>query len=267
MLENGATGGLDLAPLIALAREAGTATLQFFRRECAVEWKGENDPLTAADRISHDIIVAGLQGLTPDLPIISEEGDLPPYSARANWPRFWLIDPLDGTKEFLKGTTEFTINIALIEGTHPVLGIVYAPAQDLLYAGGRGRGSWKQQGRQAPQRIQSRSWQPGRPARVVESRSHPSAALEAYLQSIDVAERVQTGSSLKFCVVAEGAADLYPRFGPMMEWDAAAGDCIYRYSTSGEPRWSPITYNQPDLRINGFIIGCEAMASAPAIIG
>jgi 3'(2'), 5'-bisphosphate nucleotidase len=252
--------------LIRLARDAGRGTLQFLGHDCPVEWKADgNGPVTAADRVSHERISRGLRALTPDIPIVSEEGEIPDYRTRVAWQRFWLVDPLDGTKEFLNGSGEFTVNLALIDGLQPVVGVVFAPALDLLYAADRDRGAWKHEGSQTPRRIYSSNWRPGLPARVVESRSHPSAALDAFLDSIEVVDRVPRGSSLKFCAVAEGAADLYPRFGPMMEWDAAAGDCVYRYSTAGEPRPSPIRYNQPDLRIDGFVMGSDELVDLVAV--
>jgi 3'(2'), 5'-bisphosphate nucleotidase len=248
-----------VAAIVRLVREAGARILDCYGPECAVQWKAPGDPITAADQASHAVIAAGLAELAPDLPLISEEGVVPPYEQRARWERFWLVDPLDGTKEFISGNGEFTVNVALIEGHVPVLGCVYAPALDLLYVAGAGFGSWRTSGGGPPERIHSRDWRRGEPVRVVESRSHPSAELDAFLASLTIVDRVRKGSSLKFCAVAEGQADLYPRFGPLMEWDAAAGDCVYRYSTDGRPRRSPIRYNQPDLRIPGFVIGSDEL--------
>jgi 3'(2'), 5'-bisphosphate nucleotidase len=261
-----AAGDPMLEALISLVRAAGDETLRFFRQACAVEWK-DAGPVTEADRASHAVIVAALSALAPAVPIVSEEGDLPSAQARACWERFWLVDPLDGTKEFISGSGEYTVNIALIEHGIPVIGVVYAPALDLLYAAARGRGAWRQQGTARAQRIFSGNWRPGTPARIVESKSHPSAALDAFLGSLQVADRVLKGSSLKFCAVAEGAADLYPRFGPMMEWDAAAGDCVYRYSTAGQPRVSPLRYNTADLRIPGFVIGSDDLIDVGPSVG
>jgi 3'(2'), 5'-bisphosphate nucleotidase len=170
--------------------------------------------------------------------------------------RFWLVDPLDGTKEFLQDRGEYTVNVALIEHGTPVLGVVYAPALDVLYLAGRGLGAWKQVGSAGARRLCSRPVPAGAPRVVVESRSHPSDALEAYLRTITVARRVRAGSSLKFCWLAEGLADLYPRFGPTMEWDTAAGDCVFRYSGCEEgERPSPLEYNSPALRHDRFVIG------------
>jgi 3'(2'), 5'-bisphosphate nucleotidase len=211
--------------------------------------------VTAADRAAHDVIVAALAAWDPTIPIISEEGELPGPAVRAAWSRFWLVDPLDGTKEFIQRNGEFTVNIALIEGGVPVLGVICAPALDLVYYAGAGLGSWKRQAGGPPIRIYSRPPLPGHALRVAESRSHPSKELEAYLSTITVAERVPAGSSLKFCWVAEGKADIYPRLGPTMEWDVAAGDCIFRNSGERAPRRSELVYNQPQLKNNGFVIG------------
>ncbi|MBK7349692.1 MAG: 3'(2'),5'-bisphosphate nucleotidase CysQ [Gemmatimonadetes bacterium] len=244
-----------LVRLCALTVEAGRATLVHYHAGVKVEQKGDKGPVTAADHAAHAVIAAGLAAWDPGVPVISEEAELPGYEARRAWPRFWLVDPLDGTKEFIQRNGEFTVNIALIDGGVPVLGVIYAPALDLLYYAGHGLGSWKREGGGPPVRITSRPPLPQHALRVAESRSHPSKELEAYLQTIQVAERVPAGSSLKFCWVAEGKADIYPRLGPTMEWDVAAGDCIFRNSGEGRPRRSALVYNQPELKNQGFVIG------------
>ena len=165
------------------------------------------------------------------------------------------MDPLDGTKEFIKRRAEFTVNVALIEEGEPVLGVVLAPALELLYWAVKGGGAWREERSGPPQRIYSTAPAPGTPLTVVESLSHPSAELEEYLKTIPVGRRVKAGSSLKFCWVAEGKADLYPRLGPTMEWDVAAGDCVFRQSGRDGERPSPLTYNKPDLRNPSFVIG------------
>lgn len=241
--------------LCDLARDAGRVILRHYRDGVDVEHKGDRSPVTAADRDAHDVIVGALTAWDLSIPVISEEGDIPSYEDRRDWRRFWLVDPLDGTKEFLSGNGEFTVNIALIEDGVPVLGVIYAPALDVLYFGGRGEGAWRVDRDQGLQRITSAPPAPDAPLVVAESRSHPSAALEEYLGTLNVGRRVQAGSSLKFCWVAEGRADVYPRLGPTMEWDVAAGDAIFRYSGSDAERASPLTYNTPDLRNTGFVIG------------
>jgi len=245
----------SLERLSLIAREAGAAILSAAQFSRPVDTKADRSPVTDADRAAHRSIVASLSAWDPDIPVISEEGAIPPYETRHAWRRFWLVDPLDGTKEFLNGNGEYTVNVALIDGDEPVMGVVYAPALDLLYAAGRRLGSWKQE-RSAPTvRLFSAPAPPGTPLVVAESRSHPSADLEAFLKTVPVSRRVQAGSSLKFCWIAEGKADLYPRFGPTMEWDTAAGDCVFRLSGRGRDRSSPLRYNTPSLRHDRFVIG------------
>lgn len=244
-----------LVRIARLAVEAGRAALAHYGGEVAVEAKPDASPVTAADRAAHAVIVRELAAWDPGTPVVSEEGDIPSAEARAGWSRFWLVDPLDGTKEFLKRNGEFTVNIALIEAGVPTLGAVAAPALGLVYYGGCGLGSWRREGEGHPVRLQSRPPLPGHRLRVAESRSHPSAELEEFLTTIPVGERVRVGSSLKFCWLAEGKADIYPRFGPTMEWDVAAGDAVFRYSGAERPRHSPLAYNQPELRNPGFVIG------------
>jgi 3'(2'), 5'-bisphosphate nucleotidase len=244
-----------LDQLVALAKAAGASAMRFYQQDVAVRHKADASPVTAADHAAHAVIAEGLARLAPGVPVISEEADLPAYEERRAWPRFWLVDPLDGTKEFISGNGEFTVNIALIEGAEPIMGVVYAPALDQVYYAARGLGSWKQVGGGAPARLRCSAERCG-PVRVVESRSHPSARLEEYIATLGPVERVRLGSSLKFCCVAEGAADLYPRFGRTMEWDVAAGDCVYRHSgADGQERPSPLTYNQPTLSANEFVLG------------
>ena len=245
----------SLLRLERIARSAGAEILQHYSPSTTAELKDDRSPVTAADRAAHHSIVGALAEWDPATPVVSEEGIVPPYTVRARWTRFWLVDPLDGTIEFLQHNGEFTVNIALIEAGKPVLGVVYAPALDLLYIAGRGLGAWKEQAGSERQRIRSRPPSPGSPLVVAESRSHPSTELEAYLAKIPVKARVQAGSSLKFCWVAEGKADIYPRFGRTMEWDVAAGDCVFRESGEGTPRLSTLRYNTPDLANPHFIIG------------
>jgi 3'(2'), 5'-bisphosphate nucleotidase len=245
----------SLRRLEQIARAAGAAIMRFYAEHVDVQYKADHSPLTAADRAAHRLIVDALQEWDSSVPVVSEEGEIPGYEVRRCWPRFWLVDPLDGTKEFLQRNGEFTVNIALIEDGAPILAVVYAPALDLLYSAGTGLGAWKVAAAAAPERIHSRVWMSGTPAVVAESRSHPSAELEDYLRKLPVVQRVQAGSSLKFCWVAEGKADLYPRFGRTMEWDSAAGDCIYRNSGQDGQRTSPLRYNTPKLENPHFVIG------------
>jgi 3'(2'), 5'-bisphosphate nucleotidase len=240
-----------------LAREAGRATMTWYDApgDAGVREKGDQSPVTLADEAAHAILVDGLRRLDPATPVISEESEAATFESRRSWRRFWLVDPLDGTKEFIKRRAEFTVNVALVQDGEPVFGVVLAPALELLYWAVKGQGAWRESNGGGAERIYSSQPAPGAPLTVVESLSHPSPELEAYLQTIPVARRVKAGSSLKFCWVAEGRADIYPRLGPTMEWDVAAGDCIYRQSGRDGERPSPLTYNKPDLRNPSFIIG------------
>jgi 3'(2'), 5'-bisphosphate nucleotidase len=243
--------------VIDLARKAGRATMPYYDGTLAAEVREKDNrtPVTLADEVAHDILVEGLRQIDPGTPIISEEAEAASFDHRRGWRRFWLVDPLDGTKEFIKRRAEFTVNVALIENGEPVLGVVLAPALDLLYWAVKGEGAWREEKGGSAERIYSSQPAPGTPLTVVESLSHPSPELEQYLQTIAVGQRVKAGSSLKFCWVAEGRADIYPRLGPTMEWDVAAGDCVYRQSGRDGERPSPLTYNKPDLRNPSFVIG------------
>jgi 3'(2'), 5'-bisphosphate nucleotidase len=243
--------------VIDLARQAGLATMPYYDGTLAAEVREKDNrtPVTLADEVAHDILVEGLRQIDSGTPVISEEAEAASFDSRRAWRRFWLVDPLDGTKEFIKRRAEFTVNVALIEDGEPVLGVVLAPALDLLYWAVKGEGAWREENGGPAERIYSTPPSPGTPLTVVESLSHPSPELEEYLQTIAVGRRVKAGSSLKFCWVAEGRADIYPRLGPTMEWDVAAGDCVYRQSGRDGERPSPLTYNKPDLRNPSFVIG------------
>lgn len=240
-----------------LAREAGLATMAYYDGAVAAgaRLKEDSSPVTLADEDAQGILIEGLARLDPETPVISEEAEAPAFETRGKWRRFWLVDPLDGTKEFIHRRAEFTVNVALIQDGEPVLGVIVAPALDLVYWAAKGSGAWRQENGRTAERIYSREPVPGAPLVVVESLSHPSEELEEYLRHLPVARRVKAGSSLKFCWVAEGRADIYPRLGPTMEWDVAAGDCIYRQSGRHGERASPLTYNKPELRNPSFVIG------------
>lgn len=241
--------------VVDLAVEAGVTVMRFYGRPCEVGQKGAAGPVTAADRAAHDCIVEGLARLDPGTPIVSEEAPFPAYERRREWRRFWLVDPLDGTKEFLAVNGEFTVNVALIECGAPVLGVVVAPAMDTVYFAAHDQGAWRREAGGAPVRLCADRSADG-VTRVVESRSHPSPELEAFIATLGPVERTRLGSSLKFCRVAEGRSDVYPRFGPTMEWDVAAGDCVYRNACpDGRRRPSPLSYNQPSMSTSRFVIG------------
>ncbi|HEY7505344.1 MAG TPA: 3'(2'),5'-bisphosphate nucleotidase CysQ, partial [Gemmatimonadales bacterium] len=243
--------------VVALVRQAGRATMVYYDGAAPPEAreKADKSPVTLADEVAHGILVDGLRRLDPATPVVSEEAEAAGFETRRGWRRFWLVDPLDGTKEFIKRRAEFTVNVALIEDGEPVLGVVGAPALDLVYWAVKGGGAWREEKGAPAERIYSEAPAPGAPLTVVESLSHPSQELEEYLKTIPVGRRVKAGSSLKFCWVAEGKADVYPRLGPTMEWDVAAGDCVYRQSGREGERPSPLTYNKPDLRNPSFVIG------------
>jgi 3'(2'), 5'-bisphosphate nucleotidase len=214
-----------LPAVIGLARRAGLAILAIYdQQESIVTVKQDGSPLSQADLVSHQTILDGLTQLTPAWPVLSEESGEIPYEERRWWEHYWLVDPLDGTKDFLARTGEFTVNIALIVAGEPVLGVVYAPALDLMYFAARQAGAFKTH-RGLTQPIWVRAPQSSATVRVVSSRFH-QGDLEDVVKGLGSYELVPTGSSLKFCLVAEGSADLYPRMGPTMEWDTAAAHCV-----------------------------------------
>ena len=242
--------------LIEIVNAAGSAILEVYGSAFEVETKPDDSPLTEADRRAHRIIVDGRQALTPDLPVVSEESEPPPYDERRRWQRYWLVDPLDGTKEFVERNGEFTVNIALVDGAEPVLGVVGVPAQGKTYLGDRARReAWRHDefGRTP---LRTRAMRGDRVA-VVASRRHGAARLDQYLRALEDSfprvERVHLGSSLKLCVLAEGGADLYPRLGPTSEWDIAAAHAVLAAAggavaqMNGEPlRYNKESFLNPD---------------------
>lgn len=213
-----------LDKIIQLSREAGDAIMHVYAgsQPMDVTRKSDDSPVTAADLAAHKVIVEGLAALSPEVPVLSEE-DPPSWAVRQNWKKYWLVDPLDGTKEFIKRNGEFTVNIALIENGKPVLGVVYAPALGVMYSASEGK-AWKEEGGHKSQ-IQVRE---ARPLLVVVSRSHADKdeELKEYLAQLGEHQTTAIGSSLKFCLVAEGKAQLYPRFGPTNIWDTGAGHAV-----------------------------------------
>ena len=241
--------------IIALAQEAAAAILVVYAGEFAVERKDDHSPLTAADLASHRCIVEGLERLAPGIPVLSEEsaGEVP-SRLRRQWPRMWLVDPLDGTREFVKRNDEFTVNIALIEDGEPVLGVVQAPVTGALWHGQRGRGAFRRNGASD---VAIRTRVPATsPLLVAASRSHRDARTEAVLRRMGDIETIGVGSSLKFCRLAEGSMDVYPRFGPTSEWDTGAGQCVLEAAGGVvvDPKGRPLRYNQRDTILNGDFI-------------
>ena len=245
-----------LTDVVALAVEAGAAIEAARHEPSGVRVKADGSPVSKPDRDAHALIVPRLQALAPGIPVVSEEGDIPGPDQRRGWHEFWLVDPLDGTREYLAGLPDYTVNIALVREGRPVLGVVHAPGHHVTYWAAAGEGSWRRRGDGPATRIVAQPPPPGAALRVAESRSHGSPVLDEVLRAYRVRERIVMGSSLKLCLVADGTADCYIRLGPTMEWDVAAGDCVFRWATLGaRPHPSPLTYNKPDLRNAGFVIG------------
>lgn len=240
-----------LDKICQLAREAGAAIMQVYDGQKPLEatQKSDDSPVTAADIAAHTIILQGLQTLTPDIPVLSEE-DPQSWETRQNWGRYWLVDPLDGTKEFLKRNGEFTVNIALIEKGKAVLGVVYAPVLNVIYSAAEGK-AWKEENGVRNQ-IHVRD---ARPPLVVISRSHGDDELKEYLHQLGEHQTTSIGSSLKFCLVAEGQAQLYPRFGPTNIWDTAAGHAVAAAAGAHVHDWQgkPLDYTPRESFLNpGF---------------
>ena len=215
---------VDLEKITAIAKDAGTEIMKIYEKDFSIVYKDDASPLTEADLKSNEVICSQLDALYPKIPILSEENKEVKYEKRKNWKLFWLIDPIDGTKEFIKKNGEFTVNIALIEEGIPVLGVVYAPVLDEMYVAKKGLGAFKN-GKKLPL-VQN-----GRPKEllnVVASKSHLSEETQKFIDALDTkrVEQLSKGSSLKLCMVAEGVADIYPRLAPTMEWDTAAAHAI-----------------------------------------
>jgi len=234
-----------LPGVLDLARAAGRAISTIYgRTDLGIETKADQSPLTAADRAAHEVIVAGLARLSPAVPVWSEESAAIPWAARQPWREFWLVDPLDGTKEFIKRNGEFTVNIALVRGHAPVLGVVHAPALGRDYYGYAGGGAYRSDegGPGRPIRVRSPAVPP---VRVAGSRSHRGSSLDDILARLGDHTLLSMGSSLKFCLVAEGEADFYPRLGPTSEWDTAAAQAVLEAAggTVLDLEGQPLRYN------------------------
>lgn len=247
---------VDLMPqVVSLARKAGALIMSIYDTGTVeVQIKTDASPLTQADLASHRVIVDGLSRLTPGWPILSEESTNIPFEQRSGWQRYWLVDPLDGTKEFINRTGEFTVNIALIENGFPILGVVYAPVIERMYFAMTGSGAFREMDGKTS-RISVCDYQLGT-VRIVASRSHRGEKLDAFLDRIGEHEVVSMGSSLKFCLVAEGSADLYPRLGPTMEWDTAAAQCVVEVAGGAveDINGVRLRYNKPDLLNPEFVV-------------
>ncbi|MFM4850812.1 3'(2'),5'-bisphosphate nucleotidase CysQ [Aeromonas rivipollensis] len=243
-----------ISALEPIARAAGDAILTIYRQPFAVEYKQDESPLTAADQGAHEVIVQALARLTPDIPVLSEESDAETMQARLGWSRYWLVDPLDGTKEFVSRNGEFTVNIALIDHGRPVWGLVYAPVLDKLWYGGKEVGAWRVADG-THKAIQTRPHEAGQAWRVVGSRNHLSQETLDYLAPFGEIELVSMGSSLKFCIIAEGGAELYPRLAPTCEWDTAAAQAVLEGAGGSVTQLdgSALAYNKPDILNPWFV--------------
>ena len=244
---------LLLPKVLAIAEAAATVILRHFHQGTTVATKADASPVTAADEAGEALILAGLRELTPAVPIVAEESVAAGQVPEVGQGLFWLVDPLDGTREFISGSGDFTVNIGLIDQARPVLGVVLAPARGLAWWGSAGQGASRREGGKVGS-ITVRQ-RPALGAVAVASRSHRDEATDAWLAAEGITDTLSAGSSLKFCLVAEGKADVYPRFGPTMEWDTAAGDAVLRAAggrvetTDG----APFLYRKPGFRNPGFI--------------
>lgn len=251
----------SLLPIIA---RAGEAIMAIYDGDFAVHKKDDNSPLTLADLESQRIILRALNLLTPEIPVLSEESAQAPWSQRRSWRSLWVVDPLDGTREFVKRNGEFTVNLALIVDHEPVIGIIGVPAQRLAYWGGAGLGAFIQPGDGAPEPVRVSA--PGQPVRVAGSRSHASPQTAHYLRGLRDFELLSVGSALKFCLIAQGKADLYPRFGPTSEWDTAAGQAILEAAGGQVTRMDGhrLRYNCRESLINGDFVAFNHRSVLPA---
>jgi len=246
---------INLNDIKDIALDAGESIMEIYKRDFTVEYKDDKSPLTEADTKANEIICTALTKLYPNIPIMSEENKQTEYEVRKNWEYYWCIDPIDGTKEFIKKNDEFTVNIALIHKNTPVLGVVFAPAIDEMYKAKKGEGAFKNN-QKLPLHINTT---PEKKLSVVASKSHLSEETQEFIDSLETEniEQVSKGSSLKLCMVAEGVADIYPRLAPTMEWDTAAADAVVRESgkmTYQFENKEEVVYNKKNLLNPWFIV-------------
>jgi 3'(2'), 5'-bisphosphate nucleotidase len=244
---------INIEEIKSIALDAGDAVMKIYKRGFDVKYKDDNSPLTQADLKSNEIICEALQNLYPNIPILSEENKEVPYKERKDWEYYWCIDPIDGTKEFVKKNGEFTINIALIHKNEPILGVVYAPVLHDIYYAKKGFGAFKNEIR-LPVKREDKKYI------IVASKSHMSDETQNFIkniQAIDAKELITIGSSLKLCLVAQGEADIYPRFAPTMEWDTAAAHAIVLESGKHVVEYNnkkELHYNKTNLLNPWFIV-------------
>jgi len=258
---------INLENIIALAKEAGKAVMQVYESGYFdTQFKGDNSPLTLADRHSNKLITEGLKILYPHIPIISEEEPLPPFATRERWKEFWLVDPLDGTKEFIKRNHQFTVNIALIRYKYPVLGVVYAPALDTIYYAVEGNGAYKQERQEIPVRLIAPQYPDYYHIRSVSSEYADEAEEILIQKALEIKSHTKLGSSLKFCLLAENQADYYVRQKPLMEWDSAAGQAVLEMSGGKvfDAYGKRLTYNTETLLFEKlFAVGYQQHDETP----
>ncbi len=230
---------------------AGEKILKIYETDFSVEKKEDNSPLTAADMAAHNIICNALLSLTPEIPVLSEESSHVSFSERQRWKQYWLVDPLDGTREFVKRNGEFSVNIALIEGHRSILGVIHIPVTGINYSASLDNGAYKQEPDKEPIRIFAKKTDMDNII-IAGSRSHGNAKQKAFIASLNDPDVLAVGSSLKFCLVAEGLADIYPRFGPTSEWDSAAAQCIVEESGAivVDTSFNTLLYNTKESLLN-----------------
>jgi len=244
----------DILKINKIVYDAGQAILDIYETSFEVEIKSDNSPLTQADKNAHLVIESGLKSLFPNIPILSEEGRDIPYSERKKWNIFWLVDPLDGTKEFVKRNGEFTVNIALIKDNYPIFGSVYAPYKKELFWALEDLGAWKSIDKKQDKAI--KVLKSNKETRIVISRSHPNEKVIDYINQYSKHELIRMGSSLKLCCIADGKADIYPRLGPTSEWDIGAAQCIVEQAGGSVLEYTSnnrLRYNKENI-LNPFFI-------------
>ncbi|WP_027967151.1 3'(2'),5'-bisphosphate nucleotidase CysQ [Halomonas halocynthiae] len=238
----------------------GREVLEVYRHGFSVQTKPDNSPLTEADLLAHRALTALLQAVTPNVPVLSEESPAIDYAIRRDWSRYWLVDPVDGTREFIDGTGEFSLNVALIENGEPIFGIVHAPVLGVSWIGQQGQGAVRIEGeKQRSIQVRPLPSRGAAPWRVVGSRSHRAGLFDQFCDSLPPHERLVMGSSIKLCLVAEGEVDLYPRFGPTCEWDTAAAQAVVSAAGGGvlnARTLEPLRCNQQDSLFNPSFIVC-----------
>ena len=258
MIEN-----INIYKINSIAKKAGDEIMRIYQQDFEVAYKADNSPLTKADIKSNEIITKGLKDLYPEIPILSEENKEVSYSIRKSWKYFWCIDPLDGTKEFVKKNGEFTVNIALIYKDTPVLGVIYAPVLEILYYAKKDQGAFKQDKNKKPQRLPIYKHTNNNTLKVIVSKSHYNQETKDFVNNLKSQyknykkiEFINIGSSLKLCLIAEGKADIYPRLAPTMEWDTAAGQAIVEQAGGSVLKYTyqeSLKYNKENL-LNPYFV-------------